>query len=124
MYGMQPSEVWSTDPRFLYGAQADGGREPLLASYPLPDQRDKTSASPPAPVPAQSFDLTGLDFAGLDMLHSFTPGGYMGNGFGGDNEGLDQLWQSWGSDTFRPEQQPFGTLNSGPLFEDTLREDT
>jgi len=64
----------------------------------------------PSGTPPRLFDMSGLDFAGLDFVQNFTPGGYMGT----HNEPaeMDLFWQNFDN---QPLQQPFGALaeNSG-----------
>ena len=87
---LQPSAA--VDPRFLtYSPPATNTANPDTGS---------AGSTPPLPPP---FDASGLPFAGLEFLHSFTPAGYSG----GNDQSMEALWQSVGAGAFNfdPELQ-------------------
>jgi hypothetical protein len=97
---------------FVYSGPIDPSR--LLPVQPAsgPSSAVDNSATPNG-TPPRLFDMTGLDFAGLDYVQGFTPGGYLAP-VAGEPADLDQFWQSF--DTQPPQQQPFGALAESSGF--------
>ncbi|KAH7100638.1 fungal-specific transcription factor domain-containing protein [Auriculariales sp. MPI-PUGE-AT-0066] len=109
-----PREQVAQPSQFIYNGVSGNGQ------FPMDTRRLSLSVQPPVSGPASAvengtttggtpprlFDMSGLDFAGLDFVQNFTSGGYLGGT--SESADMDHFWQSF--DSQQPLQQPFGAL--------------
>lgn len=105
-----PTNQWpagyADQSNYRQGLGSSFGVDPRFLTYSPPSgPGDIGSAGSTPPLPPPPFDASGLPFAGLDFLHSFTPG----------EPSTEVFWQNIGSGAFNVDPEVHFT------FEDNSR---